>query len=586
MKRIISCIIAVAMMLSIVGVSASASAECTVSANYDAVTSKVTITGTFPGNNSDIAVVVSKRDYVDNGVNKTIDSYDDLTKANVSGLVVQMASWNGEGALVLPITVTADDIGYYIVFCSVQGSNTVPSTEFYVTNQDEQQTAINAFKTASADTIGSVITTYSVDKPIVSLDLNNPIYISNTQDVQTAFANCIAEEAARLESLSPAGEFGFESITESFNKALALADFNSASDKAAKVDAYKTLLGLTVSTDGENHKAQAAELMSGQSEAINGKILSQSAFITTFNKGVAICVINASTRETIKNNLLTYDDIIGIDAEAGYEAANEDMLNGAMTFRTIPFAKTEEIAQVFGQAVVDNPKTSEGGDGVLDNNNQQQGGIFGGGGGGGQTTVARPTTSPESETTPVVTENVFTDVSEYSWAHDAIKYLSKNGVLQGVGGGKFEPARSIKREEYAKIMVEAFELSAKGSEKTFSDVAQDAWYCEYVNVAYENGLITGVSDTEFGAGSFVTRQDAAVILYRYLKSIGYEFTEIGSDFDDIDECAEYAKEAIRALKNSGLINGSGNNCFTPDQPLNRAQAAVMVYNIMNGKEAK
>ena len=99
-------------------------------------------------------------------------------------------------------------------------------------------------------------------------------------------------------------------------------------------------------------------------------------------------------------------------------------------------------------------------------------------------------------------------------------------------------------------------------------------------------MVNGVDGVSFGAGSFVTRQDAAVMIYRYLKSTGYEFTTAGDDFADIDSCADYAKEAIKALKNSGLISGNGDNTFNPKESLTRAQAAVMIYNIISETEAK
>ena len=262
------------------------------------------------------------------------------------------------------------------------------------------------------------------------------------------------------------------------------------------------------------------------------------------------------------------------------------------------FETTEAIVQAFEQAVRNNPKTSDETAGDIFNGGSSGGGggssgggssLGGGslGGGGGQTTsVARPTTTPETEKAPIVVTPVFTDIESYSWAHDAIKYLSEKEVIKGVGEGKFQPERSIKREEYAKIMVEAFGMKEKGEAKEFSDVSKDTWFYSYVSIAAQNGLINGVDDKNFGTGGNVTREQAAVILYRYLLSTGYEFEEAGKDFDDIDQCSDYAKEAIRALKNSGLIAGSGNNRFTPKEELNRAQAAVMVYNIICAKEAK
>ena len=576
MKRIVSVIISALMLLSVISVSAD---TAQVNAGYNADTREITISGTFPARHGTINVFVSKYD------ENTMNSHDDLTDLNIAQNVVQATTWNGEGSLVLKVKSTTP-VGYYIVFCGAKGMESAESNVFYITDVNEQNAAIEAFKTATTENIGTVITTYCVEKPIISLNLANAIYTANTADVCAAFVKCMAEETERLAALSPAGVFDFASITQSFEKAIALVDFNVATDKDAKFDACKSLFGMTLSTDGTTHKAAAIDLMSKQSEAVDGKILSQTDFVKAFNKGVAICVINGSTRDTIKANLIAYDDIIGIDAEAGYSASNEENLNAEMAFGA--FETTEKIAEKFATAVRENPKTTGSGSGDIFTGGSTGGSATGGGGGGGggSTAVARPTTTPESSGNVVVSPVGFSDISSYTWAHDAIKYLSDKEVLKGVGDGKFEPARNIKREEYAKIMVEAFGMKAKGETKVFSDVAPDSWYYNYVNIACQNGLINGVDEENFGSGNFVTREQAAVIIYRYLLSTGYKFTADGKDFDDIDACSDYAKEAIKALKNNGLISGSGNNRFAPKEPLNRAQAAVMVYNIINVKEAK
>lgn len=577
MKKIISCIIAFVMILSVVGVSAT-SVETTVNAQYNAETKQIIINGTFPAGVGTITVLVSKYDKVN------LNKYNDLNEANISTNVVHMAKWNGNGSLTLPFDKDPAP-GFYVVFCGANGMSAVSSREFYITTVAEQNTAISAFKNATAETIAEAISLYSEEKPIINLATDDDVYKANAANVQKIFANCIADEAERLASLEESKELTLGDIANCFEKSLAVEKFNQASDKAVIITEVAGKLGISLTGDAATYKATAANLVTLQSEVTEGKISSATTFEKAFNKAVAISVINSNTRETAEANLKKYQNIIGIDADAGYLAAVKDSLDAEMAFGN--FTTTELIAAAFNKAVTENPKPEgEQGGGSLGGN----GGSGGLGGSGGGTTdqdvVEKPATSPESEQLPLVSAGIFTDVSSYEWANDAIKYLSTEGIIQGVGGGKFEPARNIKREEYTKIMVEAFKLSDKGEAKAFTDVAQDSWYYKYVNIACANGLITGIDNNNFGSGSFVTREQAAVIIYRYLRSTGYEFTTDGQDFDDFDNCSDYAKEAIRNLKNSGLINGSGNNCFAPKEALNRAQAAVMIYNIINAKEAK
>ena len=75
----------------------------------------------------------------------------------------------------------------------------------------------------------------------------------------------------------------------------------------------------------------------------------------------------------------------------------------------------------------------------------------------------------------------------------------------------------------------------------------------------------------------------AVIAFRTLKRYGYVFDDnkTGPIFDDFENISEYAKEAVNALGKEGIISGMGNNEFMPKQNSNRAQAAVIIYRILD-----
>ena len=92
--------------------------------------------------------------------------------------------------------------------------------------------------------------------------------------------------------------------------------------------------------------------------------------------------------------------------------------------------------------------------------------------------------------------------------------------------------------------------------------------------------MNGISETEFGIGKNVIRQDAALVLYRFAKLIGVEMTAAELDFDDAEEISEYAKEAVSAMYGTGIINGMDNNTFAPKNTITRAQACKMLYEVM------
>lgn len=212
----------------------------------------------------------------------------------------------------------------------------------------------------------------------------------------------------------------------------------------------------------------------------------------------------------------------------------------------------------------------------------------GGGGGGSGTSSGRPSPTrpapPVSEEKPDDTnppENTeFTDLGEAEWAQEAIAYLVDKGVLEGMGDGKFYPDNQVTREQFMKMIIEAFDLLDEKAKSEFYDVSKDRWSYAYIASGYTAGIINGTSDTEFTPNGGITRQDMAVIIYRVAQYLGYELPEDGIEFDDSDAAASYAKEAISILAAAGIINGTGNNNYAPDGIVTRAQAAKIVYELL------
>lgn len=209
----------------------------------------------------------------------------------------------------------------------------------------------------------------------------------------------------------------------------------------------------------------------------------------------------------------------------------------------------------------------------------------GGGAGGSKNNKGNGTTYSGMITTPEIEEmhyNVFDDIENVSWAKESIVKLAEKGILRGKQEGMFFPNDNITREEFVKIIVMGFEISAESEECTFEDTDKNAWYYPYVATAFNKGVVKGISDTEFGIGNKITRQDLAVIAYSAAIEQGKKFKEIsdGFEFADNDQISDYAKEAVYALYASGIINGMDGANFAPDAYATRAQAAKILYQII------
>lgn len=173
---------------------------------------------------------------------------------------------------------------------------------------------------------------------------------------------------------------------------------------------------------------------------------------------------------------------------------------------------------------------------------------------------------------------VYTDLGNYSWAKDAVYSLTEKGILSGYGAGQFAPSNEIKREEFAKVVVAAMfgaEAANNAGAGSFAD-ANSGWYAPFVGYAERAGIIKGVSETEFGVGRSITRQDIMVMLYRAMLLKGFNANTTSSYIADAGEIADYAIEAVNALKNAGIVSGYEDGSIKPTNNATRAEVAIMV----------
>ena len=204
------------------------------------------------------------------------------------------------------------------------------------------------------------------------------------------------------------------------------------------------------------------------------------------------------------------------------------------------------------------------------------GGLAGGGGGGGNNTT-KPEETPDEK--PDVTVATFSDLDGFDWAGDAIETLAKKGVLAGRGDGKFAPNDAVTREELVKIIIEAFGLSKDGAKCDFADVNSDRWSYSHIATATHLGIVMGNGE-KFNPSAEMTRQDMAVVLNRLANRLEVNLNGKALTFDDDSEISDYAKEAVSALSGAGIINGMGDGTFAPAASVTRAQAAKVIYGLL------
>ena len=376
---------------------------------------------------------------------------------------------------------------------------------------------------------------------------------------------------------------GFEEFIEAYNTALELvltktdADVINIINKLAPSE-VTTLYKETISDEAVN--AVYADLKAN-------KPLTMNEFEKAFNKNVILKGIekeeNYTQTQTIIENTTS---ITGIDLSV-YNTLNETKpVIEALSKKS--FTNYGLLKSAFDTAVTAR-KTVESNTVILPPNTQTPSVSFGGGGGGkGTAVVPSPMDKTEIAIEPEIKEEPivpvipstpakeFKDLSGFDWAKDAINNLASKGIVNGVSDSSFNPGGEVKREEFVKMIDTLYTANAEASE--FTDVNQNEWYAPFINKAVSAGIVKGMSDTVFGLGKGVTREDMAVMILRALK---LEANTSGDAFSDDSEISSYAKEAVYTLRSKGIISGTGNGNFEPKRIMTRAEAAVLINNILN-----
>lgn len=193
--------------------------------------------------------------------------------------------------------------------------------------------------------------------------------------------------------------------------------------------------------------------------------------------------------------------------------------------------------------------------------------------------TARPITSPGK---------TFPDIA-FSDQITAIEALAARGIIDGKSDGNFDPEGSMTRAEFATIVVRALGLTPAAND-TFTDVSASAWYAPYVGTASSFGLINGVGGGRFNPDGTITRQEAAVMVARAAELCGMD-TEMDTaavrnmlaQFPDYMSSAEWARAQLAFCYREGILSQTELN-IRPQDAVTRAEVAQMLFNLLSSAE--
>lgn len=178
---------------------------------------------------------------------------------------------------------------------------------------------------------------------------------------------------------------------------------------------------------------------------------------------------------------------------------------------------------------------------------------------------------------------------EGHWATEAVNWGAGQSLINGVDESHFAPEASMTR---AMLVTVLYRLSGSGDgdvetqepEEQFADVPADSWFAPAVEWAAHNAIVKGYSDTEFAPDVPVSRQQIAVILYRYAVFVGRDVSRAEKPgFSDAEQIADWAENAVSWAVAEQIIGGRDDGCFAPEASATRAEVTTILYRYATGK---
>lgn len=172
----------------------------------------------------------------------------------------------------------------------------------------------------------------------------------------------------------------------------------------------------------------------------------------------------------------------------------------------------------------------------------------------------------------------FTDIHNH-WAADNILFAASRGLLSGTSDTTFSPGTGMTRGMFVTALGRLAGINPD-SYKTgkFTDVKANAYYASYVNWAAQTGIVGGVTATTFAPDTNINREQMAVIMANYAKKLGYDLPKTlqAVTFADNAQISSWAKDAVKAMQQAGILAGKANNRFDPKGTATRAEVATVL----------
>ena len=169
----------------------------------------------------------------------------------------------------------------------------------------------------------------------------------------------------------------------------------------------------------------------------------------------------------------------------------------------------------------------------------------------------------------------YQDLDPKAWYHAAVDAAIQRGLLAGFEDGTFRPGGLLTRGQLAQILYNQAGRPPMDGGGSFSDVPSGVWYASAVRWMAAQGIAGGYGDGRFGPDDSITREQLAVMLWRYFGSPAATAQTL--QFSDAAQASGWAVDALLWASEKGVLKGKGGNVLDPKGLTTRAEAAQMLY---------
>ena len=172
----------------------------------------------------------------------------------------------------------------------------------------------------------------------------------------------------------------------------------------------------------------------------------------------------------------------------------------------------------------------------------------------------------------------FTDINSH-WAKDDILFVANRGLMTGTSATTFSPGGSMTRGMFVTALGRLANADISSyKQSSFTDVKADDYYMGYIEWSVKNNILDGIGGGKFDPDGLVTREQMAVIMDRYATAIGFKLPEVHAQnvFADNAQIGAWAVPSIKRIQMAGILQGKNNNLIDPQGTATRAEVSAVL----------